>query len=233
MKESVQELVERRLTELGITRKSASEHVGKNHSYIQQFLERSVPKKLPEQVRYRLAELLKVDEADLRTPDQRYAQVRASGNFTNVSTISSIPLVGDVQAGVWLEVDGFHGDEEEPPRVPIVPNPKYAGFKQWAVRVIGDSVNKRIDDGAFAHCVDVECGRQPKDGDLVVVERLRDSGGLVETTIKEVRDADNGLELWPCSTNPAHNGPIQLGNGEESTSVAIKGFVIGAYRDFE
>jgi len=62
---------------------------------------------------------------------------------------------------------------------------------------------------------------------------LRDSGGLVETTIKEVRETGPGMELWPCSTNPAHNGPIQLGNGEESTSVAIKGFVIGAYSDFE
>jgi len=147
--------------------------------------------------------------------------------------MSSVPVVGTVQAGVWLEVDGFHGDAGDEERLPVVPNPRYAQFKQWAVKVVGDSVNKRIDDGAFAHCVDVECGKDPKDGDLVVVERFRDDGGLVETTIKEVRINGSGLELWPCSTNPAHNGPISLDNGEETTSARIKGFVIGSYREFD
>ena len=147
--------------------------------------------------------------------------------------LSSVPVVGKVQAGVWLEVEGFHGDAGDEERIPVVPNPRYARFKQWAVKVLGDSVNKEIPDGHFAICVDVECGRHPKEGDLVVVQRLRDGGGLVETTIKEVRENGSGLELWPCSTNPVHNGPIPLGNGQESTSVAIKGFVIGAYKPFE
>jgi len=147
--------------------------------------------------------------------------------------MSSVPVVGTVQAGVWLEVDGFHGDAGDEERLPVVPNPRYARFKQWAVKVVGDSVNKRIDDGAFAHCVDMECGKSPKDGDLVVVERFRDDGGLVETTIKEVRINGVSVELWPCSTNPAHTGPISLGDGEETTSARIKGFVIGSYREFE
>lgn len=141
----------------------------------------------------------------------------------------SIPVVGLVQAGMWLEADELWAGEEE--SIPVVPDPKYASHRQWAVQVKGDSVNEVIQDGEYAHCVDVECGKALEEGDLVVVERLRHQGGLIETTIKEVRSNGNGPELWPRSTNRKYNGPIHLGReDDDDIEVRIKGFVIGAYR---
>lgn len=142
---------------------------------------------------------------------------------------ASVPVVGVVQAGAWLESDGpWEGEEES---IPVVPDPRYAPHRQWAVLVKGDSVNEVIGDGEFAHCVDIDCGREIKEGDLVVVERVRHQGGLVETTIKEVRQNGKGPELWPRSTNKRHNGPVHLGHeDDEDIEVRIKGFVIGAYR---
>lgn len=71
MTESVAELLEKRLRERGITLKAASLHVGRNHAYLQQFIERGVPKKLPEDVRHGLAALLRIDEMELKDRSQR------------------------------------------------------------------------------------------------------------------------------------------------------------------
>jgi len=44
----------------------ASERIGRNHAYLQQFLERGIPAALPEEARERLAELLGVPQDELR-----------------------------------------------------------------------------------------------------------------------------------------------------------------------
>lgn len=49
---------------------TASRACGKNHSYFHQFIHRRVPRKLPEDIRYALAQHLGVDEAELR-PDSK------------------------------------------------------------------------------------------------------------------------------------------------------------------
>lgn len=62
----VRKLILERLEVLGLTMAEASLKIGRSHSYIQQYLKRGVPAKLPEEVRIALAELLKVNEFDLR-----------------------------------------------------------------------------------------------------------------------------------------------------------------------
>jgi phage repressor protein C with HTH and peptisase S24 domain len=76
--DSVRELVVGRLAEIGETLKSASEKLGRNHAYLQQFVQRGTPARLPEDVRRDLAALIGVDEAALRgaaTPRRREARV--------------------------------------------------------------------------------------------------------------------------------------------------------------
>ncbi len=65
---NVREIIETRLKEMGIPLSSASKQIGKNGTYIQQFLRYNTPEKLPEDERIRLAALLGVDEAMLRDP---------------------------------------------------------------------------------------------------------------------------------------------------------------------
>jgi phage repressor protein C with HTH and peptisase S24 domain len=64
--DAVRELVVGRLAEIGETLKSASEKLGRNHAYLQQFVQRGTPARLPEDVRRDLAALLGVAEDALR-----------------------------------------------------------------------------------------------------------------------------------------------------------------------
>ncbi len=137
------------------------------------------------------------------------------------------------RAGRWFELDS-----EEPPKQPamaVVPDPRYAQWPQWLEQVEGDSANLKIPDGHFAHVVDAfEMGYEPKANDWVVVERRRDQGAIRERTIKQVAIDDQGrVVLWPRSTNPKWNKPVEMCDGgrpgEEGIEAFIVGLVIGAY----
>ena len=64
--DSVRQLVVGRLAEIGETLKSASQKLGRNHAYLQQFVQRGTPARLPEDVRRELAALIGVGEERLR-----------------------------------------------------------------------------------------------------------------------------------------------------------------------
>ena len=48
--------------------KKASLAIGRNHAYLQQFIQRGTPRRLPEEVRHALAAYLGVTESALRDP---------------------------------------------------------------------------------------------------------------------------------------------------------------------
>ncbi len=56
-----------KLSERGLSMKEASERMGRNHAYLQQFLERGIPAALPEEARERLAGLLGLRPDSLRS----------------------------------------------------------------------------------------------------------------------------------------------------------------------
>src|SRR5438270_4088142 len=62
----VREFLRLKLAERGMTMKQASERIGRNQAYLQQFLERGIPSALPEEARERLAEILAVPPDELR-----------------------------------------------------------------------------------------------------------------------------------------------------------------------
>jgi len=62
----VRALVVKQLDAKGLSMKEASLAIGRNETYLQQFLMRWTPRDLPEKVRPKLAELLDVSEAQLR-----------------------------------------------------------------------------------------------------------------------------------------------------------------------
>lgn len=136
------------------------------------------------------------------------------------------------QAGNWFEVDDTAQTHDESER-PVAPDPRYEQYNQWLERVEGDSMDRRIMPGSYAHVVDaVEMGYTPREGDLVVVERRRDGGHLRERTIKQVSLKSHNIELWPRSNNPRWREPVVLAGGfhhDETLEVEIVGLVIGAY----
>ena len=174
-----------------------------------------------------IANALDVDVSALMEDDptgvSRLSHVKLAPRF--------LPVRYKVHAGHWFEVD-----TDEPPEqvaLAVLPDPRFDQFPQWLEKVEGDSVDLKIPDGHYAHVVDAgEMGYTPKNGDWVVVERHRDDGAIRERTIKQVEVTSDGrVRLWPRSSNPKWNGPLDYTNGArpgESIAVFIVGLVVSA-----
>ncbi len=92
MTDPVRNRIRQLISEKNLDLKSLSLALGKNHAYLQQYLERGIPKELNERSRMLLAEQLAVDEAELGAP-------RASRSGRSAATTQNqIPEI-DVHAG--------------------------------------------------------------------------------------------------------------------------------------
>lgn len=143
--------------------------------------------------------------------------------------VDTLPVVGEVAAGVWLEQVGY---EEPFDHIPVVPDFRFAGVKQYALRVKGPSMDLLIREGECVICVDaIDLGRTPQNNDIVVVQRTRKAGHLLETTLKQVEIRDDGrVELWPRSTDPRFQKPVVLHDGDDDVTVEITAYVIAVHR---
>jgi len=126
--------------------------------------------------------------------------------------VGEIPVIGEVAAGLWMEV----GDRPEEPleMLPFVPvmSPK----STYALRVRGDSVDKIAPDGSYVICADIGItGAGIENDDLVIVERLQAQGSMREVTVKRVRLKKDGLVLLPESTNPRWK-PVEINSHNTS-----------------
>lgn len=139
-----------------------------------------------------------------------------------INKVALAPVVATIAASIFTE-PGIVPDEQEP--VPIVPKAGIPPGAQYAVKIDGNSVNKRIPHGMYAICApyDLYPGGAPA-GALVHV--VRERAGLFEHTIKELRFDGRRPILVPVSTDPKHQSPMQHKDGD---LVTIKGVVIGKY----
>lgn len=141
-----------------------------------------------------------------------------------INDVGSAKLVGTVSAGVFHEGQHFIDRGIE---VPSVPRRDIPGDVQYALKVVGESVNKKIPDGSYAICAPFD--KFPggaEHGHLVHV--IQEQGGLMEHTIKELRYGKDGAYLMPLSSDPRFQTPIHL-NGDDDTTIRIAGVVIGAF----
>lgn len=139
--------------------------------------------------------------------------------------VAAIPVIGIASAGVFRTIEW---EPEVGTVIPAIPKPGVELDAQYAVRVDGPSVNRRIPDGMFAICVRYDAyPGEPAHGQLVHV--IRERAGLREHTIKELRYERAGRVLWPCSDHPDHQEPINIEAPEDDTVVHIAGVVIGKF----
>lgn len=138
-----------------------------------------------------------------------------------IKGFASLPVLGSVQAGAFLVVDENQIEVVDLPHIDVPLVSDYAPEKHYLLKVIGDSMNKRIPDGYHAICVEFN-GMEPKIGDIVVVERLKDGGQLVETTIKRLSEINGRCALVPESHDPKFTTiyPDQENKGTEVKVVA-------------
>lgn len=137
-----------------------------------------------------------------------------------------ILVLGEVAAGVWREVPIDNGQEGV--ALPILPDPRHPAERQFGVVVRGESINKVAKDGDYLICLapDDDVRHSIKDGDLVVLERIRPDG-LREVTVKRVRHAFDGWEFWSESTDPRYSGAINLNEDLSQDGDGIEVRIIG------
>jgi SOS-response transcriptional repressor LexA len=141
--------------------------------------------------------------------------------------VSGLPVLGSIQAGHWLETT-FLDSEGEPELLPVARDARFPRARQYALYVVGDSMDLDYPDGSYVTCVDfAESGLAIVDGLTVHVERHRAGGQLVEITLKRVVAKNGIFSLVPRSSNAIHQ-PITF-TGDDS-DVVIRGVVTGGWR---
>lgn len=170
---------------------------------------------------------------DLRTYAKlaRTAEVpiwRISGDMPEPPSPTSIWVVGYVEAGSFREAVEWDRSRWYSVDVPV---PDRFRRVAKALEIRGFSMDLEYRPGSIVIWVDFLDYRPPRHEDHVIVYSHR-TDGQIEATIKELRVDDDGRRwLWPRSTKPEHQLPIDPESPPtDIESVEIKGIVIGDYR---
>lgn len=152
----------------------------------------------------------------------------------NVS-LHHVRVLGEIRAGIWQEAVQWDDDKIE--EIPHTAPAPYRD-KAYGLRVVGDSMNLLYPEGTIVIVVPVWEYNGPMPGKRVVVER-RKRDGTIEATAKELEVVDGRAKLWPRSTNPRFQTPIDISWPYDKPqdigleTVEIKGIIIGSYRSEE
>ena len=213
-----QKWIERRLKELGKTKRSLAHFLGVQEPTISQVLEGSRQVKVAEVPK--LAKFL-----NLATHDVIQALVDSANDIQAPQL--GVSVRGAVQAGVWA--DAYEWEEDDRYIVPAPRTSPFPGVELFGLEVKGDSMDLEYPEGSVVVCAPlVQTEHEPVNGAHVVVERWN-AQGEVEATVKELAvDPDGNKWLTARSSNPAFSGPIQL-NGADTDTVKITAVVVGGY----
>lgn len=213
------------IKERGTTARAVSRAIGTNDTLIRDIL--SGKSNNPQAMTMaRIAEALGV-------PLSEFFSGGDPAEFSAPSQLAELPMIGPVQAGAWLALDD--SGQEEPPLMAAAADRRYPHAKQWLREVRGDSMNARnIYPGDLVHLVDlISSGVNLNTGMIVEVTRSRAGGALREITLKEVEVTDEGLVLWPRSTNARWKEPVRLDDGQAGDiEVEVTGLLIAKITRF-
>jgi len=178
---TVRELIRARIDQQGLSMSDLSKHVlGRNHAYLQQFLERGVPAKLPEDMRALLAPALGVAESDLREHPRAVPKaLKAAPVFTRAPSHDRLRVLGMAECGAdgWSLWNGDVIDLVDlPANLRGVPG-------AYAVYVVGASMEPRYHPGELVH---IHPGKPLTIGAYVLVQRRAKDGETPLAVIKRL-----------------------------------------------
>src|ERR1051325_1905323 len=161
----VRDLIRRRLADMGLSMKEASERIGRNHAYLQQYFERGVPASLPEDLREKLGALLQL------SPDSLRPGASAASDYFRTPLLAvppanpadKVPVMGIAEGGDegWSLWNGDIVDYIQRP-------PTLSGAPQgYATYVFGTSMEPRYHPGEIIY---VHPGRPVTVGSYVLVQ---------------------------------------------------------------
>lgn len=181
----------------GIELKELSLKLGKNHAYMHQYLHRNTPKRLHADDRAIISRILGIPEHTLGAPSDTRSFDRLNLPQSNATILSqptevgpAIPLYGTVVGGIdgQFELNGNLLDRVR------APASLYRVKNAYAVRVAGDSMEPRYEDG---ETVFVDPERRPTRNDYVVAQiREQEDGPPLAFIKKFVRWNSERLILW-------------------------------------
>lgn len=201
--DAVRQLILDRVEALDANLSDLSKKMGRNHAYLQQFLNRGVPRNLPEDVRPALAKLLNVSEADLNSkklaapvnrsetlPESGIARARSavplSQSNLEGASIPGAELVGQADLPVFGTAQGGRGAlilTNDPVDRVVRPDPLLRVKDGYGMIVTGDSMSPEAKSGSIAL---VNPHLPPRAGDTCVFRRVEDDGTEL-ACIKELR----------------------------------------------
>jgi len=156
-------------------------------------------------------------------------QPTRDGLASSSASIGMVRVTGKVAANSWLSVEDMDFSYEDIDYVPSVGG--YPTEWQFGLVVEGNCLNKIAQNGDRLVCLNtIAAGVDLEPGDLAIIERKRFSGQMVMRTAKRVRQAANGFELWPESTDPLHQEPIKLYDVPEDENIEVIGKVLWILR---
>lgn len=203
----------------GMTLKQASRALGRNDAYLQQYLYRGTPRRLPEQLRLQLAGITGTDQADFLDPALR--ALRPPGNVggdAGADAAVRVPL-HDVRAaaGGGSVADETQGGRESlafPPallrRITAAPAD---GLKLLSIS--GDSMSPTLEDGDLV-MVDTQ-RRMPSPPGIFILD---DGVGLVAKRVDAIPNS------WPLALRLSSDNPAYSNYRRRVDEVHIVGRVV-------
>lgn len=179
----------------------------------------------------RYARALKISLAWLLTGEGKgpLSSPDNEGLTKTAAPVGYIKVGGKVAANNWMNVEDMDFEYEDQEYVPSVG--VYPVDWQFALKIEGNCLNKLANHGDILVCVDmIAASLDIATNDLVIVERSRYGGEMIERTAKRVRKTVDGFELWPESNDPKHQDPIRLDGVAEGESIRVMGKVLWILR---
>ncbi|GEL44269.1 hypothetical protein MEX01_48600 [Methylorubrum extorquens] len=233
--------IQSRLDALGLSERGAAEKSNLSASAIRNIREGKSQSPRLETIR-KLAPTLKVTPEWLAFGGED--EIEAAKAASAAMPPASLPVVGEVAAGRWLEADD-HVDVPAYDPVPVQPDSRWPVEAQYGLVVRGTSLNRVALDGDILACVDAITARyRPREDDLVIVEMRRNAGLLRQMTAKRYMKLSSHIELWPDSDDPRWQTPIIIPHPEDGListiddddgriEVAIKAMVTWVHRPMQ
>lgn len=138
-----------------------------------------------------------------------------------------LPIVGDIRAGAWLDTTLLEPSSEE--TLPVARDERWPRARQYALRVLGNSMDQLFPEGCYVTCVDfADSGLDLRDRMIVHVERQMNGGQLVEITLKAVELRNGKVALVPRSSDPKWL-PYILDQTPAGGEILVRGVVTGKY----
>lgn len=208
-----------RLNALGLSERGAAEKSKLSASAIRNIREGKSQSPRLETIR-KLAPTLKVSPEWLAFGGD--ADIEAAKEASADLPPASLPVIGEVAAGRWLEADD-HVDVPLYDPVPVQPDPRWPIEAQYGLVVRGSSLNRVAIDGDILACVDaIQARYVPREDDLVIVEMLRNAGLLRQMTAKRYMRQGTHVELWPDSDDERWQTPIIIPLPEDGLSSSLE-----------